>query len=715
MADNKKKDLDEYEIKSSKQSIKDSKIGAGLRDLKKVYLQNKNLVRLIAIASLIVLWLVIGFLTAELARINHRGMEVYFGTVVEYGFKYSPAVILAWVAINLLILKFMIPFIEDSTYDDVMKVTEAGDKSRGLATRMKDGKEKDEVFVTFKAFTETYNIYGRDRDHPDNLIALNPDLRGVNPYSMIVCFPGGGKSRCHVIPNLFQIIRRGESCIVTDTKASLYGLVKMVAEAHGYKTHFINFDPEEMVHSDAVNLFEPATRNDIACLSFARAVIDNLGSNREVGFWPKAEANLLTAVMLLIKNDTTRAEKSLSEVARVLNNNSTPSLVSLFMDHQKEGSVMTGCANNWINSGERVKDDARSGLAMDFTRLIDPVISTVISKGEVDMTLPGREKCMYFVNLSDTDRSMDFLSALFFQEIIKELEKYADNQPNQRCKVPVTLLFEEFANIGKLPDWDNVMNTIRSRGITPILILQAYEQLEKNYPDSADAIRGACATQILLGTNLEKTAEWWSNRSGTRTIKTVSTGTVDKVTKFVRVHKEIHTSVSTASRPTYDLGDIYRVHSPYQLVAVSGFNVCEMERLDMSNHPMMAEVRQIDARRHLPEWVKAIDERELLEYGIDPKTFHDRFKTDEEMMIEAGIDPTAEPYICTPEDFKHFYKEKKKKPTMLDKNDKMEQNIVKYQRRLDKARARDESVTASEVEDMEDISSLDDMFSDEDE
>ena len=707
---NKKRDFTDYDVKSSRQSIKDSKLGSGAKEFRKVCHENKKLVGTLALIIFLAMWLLVGFLTAEIAKLNNRGMAVTFGLILEYGFKYAPAVIIAWAASMFGILKIMLLFRKDSTYDAVMQVNEAENKSLGQGTRMQDGREKDEVFVSFEAFTEKYNILGRDREHPNRLLALNPDLRGANPYVMVACYPGGGKSRCHVIPNLFQIIRRGESCIVTDTKASLYGMVKEVAEAHGYVTKFINFDPEEMVHSDAVNLFEPATRNDIACLSFARAVIDNLGSNREVGFWPKAEANLLTAVMLLIKNDTTRDEKSLSEVARVLNNNSTASLVSLFQDHQKEGSVMTGCANNWINSGDRVKDDARSGLAMDFTRLIDPVISTVISKSEVDMRLPGKEKCMYFVNLSDTDRSMDFLSALFFQEIIKELEKYADSQPGQRCKVPVTLLFEEFANIGKLPDWDNVMNTIRSRGITPMLILQAYEQLEKNYIDSADAIRGACATQILLGTNLEKTAKWWSDRSGTRTVKTQSTGTVERTNDFLKIHREIHRNENMSHRAVYDLGDVYRIHAPYQLVAVSGFNVCEMERLDMSNHPMMAEVRQIDARKHLPEWVQELDSREYPEYGIDPETFHDVFKTDREMLIEAGIDPDAEPYICTEEDFRHFYKPKKR--VMIDKNDKMEENIVKFQRRLDKAREKDQQITAQEVEELESLNGLDDLMDD---
>ena len=660
--------------KSAKQSVSDSKLGGAMRAVERMWKENKPLLGIVIFGSLLISVLLVGLFITSAAHGFNSEYPITLPNIIGNGFRYIPLGLILWPVIAYIFVRIAAMYKKDSHYDAIRDVEVHDSKQLGSATGIRDGQEKDELFEKSNRFETKENIYGRDLEHPNQLLALNRSILGINRYILVLGYPGCGKSRCWVIPNLFQIIRRGESCIVTDTKASIYGLMKMVAEAHGYVTKFINFDAKSMAHSDAVNLFAPATRSDLDCLSFAKAVVDNLGEAHETGYWPKAEMNLLTACMLLVKNDSTR-EKSLPEVARLLNNNDTNTLMSEFLDKAVEGSVMTGCANNWIHSGDRARDDGRSGLAMDFTRLLDPTISAVISNDEVDLTLPGKQKCMYFVNLSDQDRSLDFLSALFFQELISELENVADKNKKQCLDVPVTLLFEEFANIGRLPNWSETMNTIRSRGITPIMILQCLEQLAKNYPTDAKAIQGACATQVLLGTNLEETATYFSRRSGKQTVTTGSTSTKKNVGDPLNVRETVNISEGMSARDLYTLDEIYRIRSPRELVVVSGFNVCEMERVDMSLHPMMAEVRKIDARCHFPEWVKRLDPAEYPAYGIDIR----EFKTDEQMLRESGFDPDEKPYICSEADFKKFYDGKKK--IMVDDNDEEERKILAFLRR----------------------------------
>ena len=62
----------------------------------------------------------------------------------------------------------------------------------------------------------------------------------------------------------------------------------------------------------------------------------------------------------------------------------------------------------------------------------------------------GRNKCIYYIVLSDQDATMAFLSSLFFSFMFIKLTRYADGRPNGRCDVPVNLILDEFNNVGRI-------------------------------------------------------------------------------------------------------------------------------------------------------------------------------------------------------------------------------------------------------------------------
>jgi type IV secretion system protein VirD4 len=62
------------------------------------------------------------------------------------------------------------------------------------------------------------------------------------------------------------------------------------------------------------------------------------------------------------------------------------------------------------------------------------------------------------------------------------------------------------------------MATIRSRGISAALILQAQSQLKALYKDNCDTITGNCDSAIFLGGKEKTTLEEWSKLLGKETI-----------------------------------------------------------------------------------------------------------------------------------------------------------------------------------------------------
>ncbi|MBO4847158.1 MAG: type IV secretory system conjugative DNA transfer family protein [Lachnospiraceae bacterium] len=101
------------------------------------------------------------------------------------------------------------------------------------------------------------------------------------------------------------------------------------------------------------------------------------------------------------------------------------------------------------------------------------------------------------------------------KELIKHgrVEKCGDRCPNH-----VRMILDEFANIGKIPDFDNKLSTIRKYEISCCIILQNIAQLERDYKDDFDSIVSNCDTKLLLGSNDLKTLKWFSELLGKKEI-----------------------------------------------------------------------------------------------------------------------------------------------------------------------------------------------------
>ena len=94
-------------------------------------------------------------------------------------------------------------------------------------------------------------------------------------------------------------------------------------------------------------------------------------------------------------------------------------------------------------------------------------------------------------------------------------------------------LLDEFANIGKIPRFEKLIATIRSREISACVVLQAQSQLKSIYKDDCETIISNLDSRIFLGGS-EKT-----------TLKDL-TETLGKETVYM-----LNNSVSRGNNPSY--------------------------------------------------------------------------------------------------------------------------------------------------------------------
>lgn len=80
------------------------------------------------------------------------------------------------------------------------------------------------------------------------------------------------------------------------------------------------------------------------------------------------------------------------------------------------------------------------------------------------------------------------------------------------------IILDEFANIGKTPDFDKLTATIRSQEISVAIILQSQSHLKSLYKDAGDIIVDNCDTFLSLGGKGKSTIKELSELLGRETI-----------------------------------------------------------------------------------------------------------------------------------------------------------------------------------------------------
>jgi type IV secretion system protein VirD4 len=122
----------------------------------------------------------------------------------------------------------------------------------------------------------------------------------------------------------------------------------------------------------------------------------------------------------------------------------------------------------------------------------------------------GREKTIVFLNISDSDRTMDRLISIFYTQALQELMLSADKDyENHRLKIPARLILDDFATNFCIPDFDKLISVIRSREIYVSVILQSISQLYGLYGEhDAQTIINNCDNCLYLGGQDVHTAEY---------------------------------------------------------------------------------------------------------------------------------------------------------------------------------------------------------------
>lgn len=652
-----------------------SAIGLAVKLIKEIWENHRKAIYVDLMITLLIAATVVGY-AYEQSLVLRRSVRYFsWGGAIAGAFtKMLPLTVILFIFFNYMVYRVVASLHKETDRDSERNYDASHEGYDGTAHEMTP-KERDEVFISGDYHDLNDIIIGADKDNIMKMYSLDTTVYGINRNIIIFGAPGSGKSRCYGIPILMQKIRLGESCIVTDPKGELYRETAAMAKAHGYVVKILNFKPENMLHSDTCDYMSVIGSKTYVAQSFSKTVMDNTNDGKISDFWTDSEFNLLIGLSLLITtgNGFMGMPKNLASAYNILNTNTVDSfeeMTSTLPDIHPAKPFL----NTWANGDKTVKGNTFAGLQIRLASLAMPVVQRLCSTPDIDLTLPGKQKCIYFIGSSDTDKSMSFLVALFITLLCNALVSLADSTDEGYLPVRVTLLLDELANIGRIPDYTEKLSTFRGRHIDIISILQDLGQLQKMYPDNEwDTIMNDCHVKIVLRANNKTTSDYFSDQTGPQTVEDKGKRYTEKAGQLFKIHTEYQITESHKERPLYTPHEIRTLNRKYVLVFVSGENCIKMQKIDYSNHPMCRELRKWPATKHAPNWILNMPESERLEFGVYNEKYRKEYYDDIQ--------------LCTDEDFRH--------PWTEADNDELKKYIEEYAKKREKKK---KSGTAGQTE-----------------
>lgn len=390
----------------------------------------------------------------------------------------------------------------------------------------------------------------------------------TNNNVLVIGGPGTGKTRYFVKPNLMQL---NANYFITDPKGTLIHDMGWVLEAAGYEIRtFDTIDFDRSLHFNPIEYI----KGEADTLRFVECLIRNTtGDDQHSGdpFWENAEKLLYTALISYLLLHCPEEDHSVPGLLSLLaladaredDEDYMSPLDMLFHEIETGEMLMRVAESSGYDISSREFQPASSGYA--WVRVAKPVrpeddfalasykqfkvaagktlksimvscnvrmkpfdiaeMKELLAYDEMALDHLGdaRAKVAVFCSMSDTDSTFDFVFALLMQQALDTLCEAALSRFSGALPRCVHFVFDEFANLGTIPDFERMITVTRSRNIAVSMICQSLSQLDENYGENnAATIMNACDTLLYLGGKSADTNQKIADMIGKQTVANVS-------------------------------------------------------------------------------------------------------------------------------------------------------------------------------------------------
>ena len=372
-----------------------------------------------------------------------------------------------------------------------------------------------------------------------------------NKNVLVIGGSGSGKTRFWLKPNLMQM---HSSYVVTDPKGTILvecgkmlqrGAPKLgkdgkpMKDKHGkviyesYRIKVLNtinfkksmhYNPFAYIHSE----------KDI--LKLVTTLIANTKGEGKAGddFWVKAETLLYCALIGYIHYEAPVEEQNFSTLIEFINamevredDEEFKNPVDLMFDALEAEKPNHFAVRQYKKYKLAAGKTAKSILISVGVRLAAfnlKQIANLTCTDELDLYSIGEKKVALFCCIPDADTSMNYLVGMIYSNLFQTLYYVADRKYGGRLPIPVHCIMDEWPNVALPDDFDKILATMRSRGISCSIIIQNIAQMKALFKDSYESLIGNCDEFLYLGGNEKEGHKYVSELLGKETLDTNTYG-----------------------------------------------------------------------------------------------------------------------------------------------------------------------------------------------
>jgi len=504
-------------------------------------------------------------------------------------------------------------------YFEIDKKNKYHKKEKGSAKFANDKDRKE-----YKLNKEEENIILSNSE----FLPLDMRLIYRNTNVLINGGSGTGKSRYIVKPNLMQC---NCSYIVTDPKGELYRDCAYMLEQNNYDVKILNL--KNPFYSDGYNPFNYMQGGtDIEVL--AESIIKNTIGEKRQGdpFWESSSKALLTAALFYV-NDLKEHKRNLPKVFDIIikgkqeDEMDTNELDDIFAKLKEKNPKHPALRyyDIFLLAPKKTRNSILISLATQLSFLGSEEMRNILLDDTMDLK-NHKQKRAIFVITPDSHGAYDTLAALFYTQMFQVLYEVADKQKDGELEIHHELILDEFANIGKIPNFVKLVSTMRSRKISVMPIIQNLFQLKNLYEDNMNTIIANCDSQVYLGGSDQNNAKKISEKLGKTTIKikdsSSSKGRNRSVTK----------SRKTSERMLMTTDEVLRLDDKKELIFIRGYKPFLSDKFDITRHK---NYKLISNKNNYTSY------EEIYEKNRNKKEYDKKVKKEEnnpENILENGTD-----------------------------------------------------------------------------
>ena len=377
-----------------------------------------------------------------------------------------------------------------------------------------------------------------EKQYTNNLLLTQHFRMGLDGYKhkrnlnvLVVGGSGAGKSRTYAIPNIMQC---NCSMVITDPKAELLRKTGGVLERNGYEVRVF-----DLINPETSWCYNPFAyvRDDKDVLKLINNLIRNTtpkGAQSSDPFWEKSETALLQALMLYLLHEAPPEEQNFPMIMEMLgsaqvkeDDEDYQSPLDILFERLEMRDPESIAVKQYAIYKQAAGKTAKSILISVGVRLAAfnlKQIANLICTDELDLYSIGEKKVALFCCIPDADTSMNYLVGMIYSNLFQTLYYVADRKYGGRLPIPVHCIMDEWPNVALPDDFDKILATMRSRGISCSIIIQNIAQMKALFKDSYESLIGNCDEFLYLGGNEKEGHKYVSELLGKETLDTNTYG-----------------------------------------------------------------------------------------------------------------------------------------------------------------------------------------------